>query len=606
MAILIANLGTSDLSVRPQGKDVYLPVQFDRNEPNLVLPEPGSPEADIWQQREALVCDLLCPELGVAVTLSPQGKPSFRFREFTEKLWQAYQQDPSTWANRIRPGRIWGVMKSAQERFGLTKAYLFVSDQVSAHPQDTIYVFELLQHWLKDEMPDLTVEKVTIPPEIALNKDDPLLEFYAGFFNRLSREFRDQLQPPTSKTNDSSDASIDPSEPPTTNPDLVLVSIKGGTGQMQTALRIQAIASAIQHQAMLEPQMTVNNVLQGKPSPCKAGVYWQYAKSQRFQTVRLLLNERWDFDGAATILNDWQQFLSWLVENDLADLEVKASAAHLREVVAMLRTAQNAWNLAQEDAYRLATSPNYAEAGAASHLADLVSDEGYDSLLNLYTQCRILWKHGQTANFLVRMSSFYEEAQLQMLKVLGGEQVLVGDLEDWMLDAKKVKAMNDGELWQTLRANVMALPYHERFENHPFHRTPRFKIMGRDNKSALLKTLLMLQPDTIQASGRQLLEELGQLDFWASSRNKIIHQSSGLSPTKLDSYLKQEAKGPRPHPLAKTACRAGDILSVMSCVCASDLNLVRPTYQQKYLAGIGKGHFYIYGEARRWALEQLD
>ncbi len=585
MAILIANLGTSDISVRPQGKDFYLPVQFDRNEPNLVLPEPGSTEAELWPQRESLVCDLLCAELGVAVTRPPQGKPSFRFRDFTEKLWQAYQQDPVAWADRIRPGRIFGVMQSAQERFGLTKAYLFVSDQEPPHPQDTVYIFDLLQAWLRAKMPALSVKKVTIPPEIALNKDDPLLEFYAGFFNRLSRELRSQTSP---------------TPPRESGQNLVLVSIKGGTGQMQTALRTQAIASAIQHQAILEPQMAVSHVLQGEPSPCRAGAYWQYAKSQRFQTVRLLLNERWDFDGAATILNDWQKFLSWLVENNFA--EVTASAAHLRAVVAMLRTAQNAWNLAQKDAYRLATNPNYAQAGADSHLADLVSEEGYDSLLNLYTQCRILWKHGQTANFLVRMSSFYEEAQLRILKVLEGEQVLEGDLEDWMLNANQVKAIRNGKLWQTLKANVRARPYHERFTNHPFHHNPRFQIQGRDNKSALLETLLTLKPDR-QQSGHNLLQELAKLDFWASSRNKIIHNADGLAATRLDPYLNRARQ--QQHPLASRACQAGDILSVMASICASDLNLVCPDYRKKYLAGVGKGYFYIYGEARQWVLDQL-
>jgi len=167
MTILIANIGTSDLAVKID--DYYLPVRFDRSEPNLDQSNLTEDEKIIWSNdwRQDDIINKLCPEIGIEIY--PDVTTKLSFRELTEKLLAVYEKD-----------------------------------------------------------------------------------------------------------------------------EAILVSIKGGTPQMQTALRLQAVASTISKQLFIDPQLSVKNILHGQPSPCQLTAYWKYMRNQNYKTVETLL-ERWDF-----------------------------------------------------------------------------------------------------------------------------------------------------------------------------------------------------------------------------------------------------------------------------------------------------------------------
>ncbi len=64
MAILIANIGTSDLAIKID--DYYFPVGFDRNEPNLDKSGLTDDESAAWERdfRQSFIENQLCSELG--------------------------------------------------------------------------------------------------------------------------------------------------------------------------------------------------------------------------------------------------------------------------------------------------------------------------------------------------------------------------------------------------------------------------------------------------------------------------------------------------------------------------------------------------------------
>lgn len=215
MTVIIANIGTSDLAIKID--DYYYPVRFDRSEPNIDYSDLTDNEKSAWQQREAFIKDFICNEL--KVPLDSNG--DFSFREFTSKLLEAYSHEPKTWHQRIRPGRILGVIQASQEpKFQANTAYIFVTDQLATvkqgYPSDSIHLFDILSKWFELELYKLKLKKIVIPQTISAIDQDGLLDYYYKFFvNEIN------------------------------NNETVLISIKGGTPQMQTALKIQAIAKKI-------------------------------------------------------------------------------------------------------------------------------------------------------------------------------------------------------------------------------------------------------------------------------------------------------------------------------------------------------------------------
>ena len=181
MTLLIANIGTSDLTVKIG--DHFLPVGFDRDEPNENRDSLTPEETEIWRERVNIVRENLCAELGVTVT-KIKDREVFSFRELSQKLWESYQQEPERWHHRLCLGRILGSIDHAIGK-GATKAHILVTDQKPCHSQDTIYLFDILRKWLAVERPQFTVEAVVIPDHVPANDADALLNFYYFKFIEL-------------------------------------------------------------------------------------------------------------------------------------------------------------------------------------------------------------------------------------------------------------------------------------------------------------------------------------------------------------------------------------------------------------------------------------
>ncbi|NEO98731.1 MAG: hypothetical protein F6K58_08635 [Symploca sp. SIO2E9] len=383
MAILIANIGTSDLAVKIE--DYYIPIGFDREEKNLPLDDLTSNEKDVWEQglRNDLITEYVCPELGVTVK---NGK--FSLRELTKKLLYEYQQNPEKWHSRLSPGRIWGVVNTAIKTFNVKTAYLFVTNQPETenrgYPSDTIYLFEILKLWFDRELNSKLELK---PQEITTSAvdQDQLFDYYYKFFNKRH-----------------------PSE-------TILISIKGGTPQMATA-------SGIPHQLFIEPQLSIKKILGGEPSACQLSAYWYYLQSQKYQAVKLLLEKRWDFEGAITILQDWQQLMGWLQKYQVADSGIAQTQNNLQNVIAVLSVAVDALNLDIPSAKKHLN--DHLHLGICRDLNQQINSKSESIILNLYTRCRLYWNLRQVANFLVSLSSFYEQVLSKLLQIFEGKSFL--------------------------------------------------------------------------------------------------------------------------------------------------------------------------------------
>lgn len=522
MTVIIANIGTSDLTIKID--DYYYPVRFG-SEPNIDYSDLTDNEKSAWQQREAFIKDFICDELKVPL----DSNENFSFREFTSKLLEAYSHEPKTWHQRIRPGRILGVIQASQEpKFQANTAYIFVTDQLETvkqgYPSDSIYLFDILSKWFELEFYKLKLKKVVIPQTISAIDQDGLLDYYYKFFlNEIN------------------------------NNESVLISIKGGTPQMQTALKIQAIASAIPKQIFIEPKFSIHKILHGEPSECQLTSYWQYMRNQKYQTVNLLLKNRWDFDGAKEILKDWDKIIKFLIEQEVSDgANLVYNDIKLIKMIEVLEIGTSFLNLDYQSANKLLKSDS--QLRSYLKVDDIFVSYSDGRLLNLYTQCRIYWKIDQVDNLLTKMSSFYEQILYRLFYLFKGNE--------------RIK---------------------EKFA----------QIEGRYNKRDLIETLLV--DHNKQNQWTHILNLLKQLDFWCMQRNNLIHSAEGLSKSRMQEFLKEQRRLNTRN--AKIACELGQIQGVMAEICTSDLGIVRKEYQQKFVGS--KTDFYIYSGIINWVTNQL-
>ncbi|MGL4502461.1 MAG: hypothetical protein ACRCU2_25580, partial [Planktothrix sp.] len=211
MNILVANIGTSDLAVKPKGMDYYFPLGFNRQEPNLIVSGLTPDELNLWENRDFHIANEICAEFNVPCQGDP---PKFSFRDLTEKIYAHYQQHPN-FIDRLCPGRIGGVFQEAKDKHGVKDVYLFVTNQKSKHSGDSLFLFDILKLWVEQKNWGLTLHPLLIPEHLHIIDEDLMVAEYYKFFRKL---------PPC---------------------DQLLVSIKGGTNQMQTALKLQTISAAV-------------------------------------------------------------------------------------------------------------------------------------------------------------------------------------------------------------------------------------------------------------------------------------------------------------------------------------------------------------------------
>ena len=549
MAILIINLGTSELAVKIE--EHYFPLKFNRKEPNIILPPKGSNEEALWNQREDYIEEFLCEELKLDKTAS--------FRDLTKKILEEYEQNFDYWHQRLRPGRIWGVINTAQQKYQVQEVYCFVTNQPpedkSGYPTDSIHLFEILKKWFAKEIPNLILKPKII--DFKAVDQDALFNYYYEFFHEVSQE-----------------------------QDKILISIKGGTGQMQTALRIQAMASMVEFQANLEPELDIVKLLHGKPSPCKLNAYWQYIRNQKYLAVKQLL-QRWDFDGSIQLLKSWQNYLETLIQEKITDddTSITDNNTKIKQIIAALNIAVDCFNLDNKKASRDVKKTENNLLRQETSLFKLVADDNYDRLLNIYTQCRIYWELNQIANFLARLSSFVEETLHHLIRELGGVTYFdkVKSPDNWDLDKNKVEPA----LWSLF----------EKREGNKCNYTYPYRLPGRFSKRNFVDAMIQYRDNQNEKiAWERIKESLDKLDYWIQKRNQIVHSAEGVSQESMQNLLSSD----RSHNVkySTEACPPAQIIQEITHVSKQTSLIIKKPQSQ--FVGINNAPLFIYSDIINW------
>jgi|GEM_PF-2382167 len=573
MAILIANLGTSDISVKID--DYFLPL-WDRSEPNISSENLTSLQQQSWNNRSSIICDRLCEELQVEKKINNRNQETFSFRKLIEKLLDCYRNDPNTWKTRLVFNRIIGILSEVKED-KIQKIYLFCTDQSTKedpdfYELDTIYLYSLIKEYLsqENEYKDLELQLKLIPniPDYQSSKDarkntplneDLLLKYYYQEFQNIKETLGDEK---------------------------ILVSIKGGTPQMQNASKIQAI-SCFSHDKIIfvNPLLSVKGVLEGSPSEFEFSTYWKYARTQKYEIIQKLL-ERWDFDGAKVILDDWEKSLVALLDINIPPEEKEAINKNkdlIIEVSKVLDLANNYLNLAKDS--QLSSFPNVAQFIQQIH-------NNYDTLLNLYSLCRIHWELNEVANFLTRLTSFCDEALLEiMLKLeFSGENGLSFYSGNAYLEREEVKHTDWWQEFENLEQSI----------NSRVSVTPQYILRERVSKRNFITAVLKANKNAFPA-WENVEECLNKLDYWVNLGSKLIHSAQGVSKVSMSTYLKDDLeKGEKD---ALKACDTEQILSELTKVAEAVFKLLErsPDSYQQYLF-ISTSNYYIYTEIKNWVI----
>jgi hypothetical protein len=502
-SILIANLGTSDLSIKIN--NYYIPVTFN-NEPNIILPEAGDPEADVWKTRTELINHFAQNNLDIELTprdindLS-QGFHPVSFREMTEKILKKCQLDKSYY-DCLSPGRIWGVIDTAlNEKFNLSGIYLFVTNQNPADKGDTIFLLQILQRWLNRKY-GMALPKITpVIIDFKAIDQDKLFDFYYNFFSGLE---------------------IDPK-------DRVLLSIKGGTQQMSTALYAQATASMYNRQILLQPQLNIVRAMHGEPSDCQLVSYWRYLRSQKYQAVTQLL-ERWDFVGGKQILKVWAADLQSLADLKIIDSEhsLKSSKDAVNQAVTALELADYYLNMdyrAISQKLELPIGKKVARAIQAKSGLTLTpsNNDPQELILNLFAQSKIYWDLNQVATFLSRLGTFFEKSQYLLIEKLDGDIYLMPGAQ--ILSVSVQELQNNQELYEKFR-QLQGTYWKDHYTE--------IKISSRPPRTNFLEALLLTQISAVY--NIDLIHLWKKLDFWFESRNQLIHDGDGISKERLSDF----------------------------------------------------------------------
>ncbi len=579
MSLLLANIGTSDLAIRftgPEGQDYYLPIDF-LSEPNLSQ-ELNALPADlqrIWNDQKTVIDEFFYTELGFSKSVKRNS------RSLTAKLLQHYRLDPSKWHDRLAFVRILGVLqKAAATEPRISKAYIFITNQQTrqnrnGHNKDTIYLVRLLQNWLRYDsrqpQPQFANFPKLVPVRISSADNPSDLEV-------MLRVYEQKI------------ANIIQAEQFSPSADIVLVSIKGGTPQMGTALQLQAIDSGLNNIIFVDPQLSLHSVLQGQPSQCKLTLYWRHLRSHKYRSIRRLL-ERWDFDGAISILEDWQNSLNLLPAEvrslvNLSELETSSNLA-----IAALKVGLCLFNFDRQGAETILRNSS-SELSSLSHLT-----QTYQSWLNLYAHCQIYWQLNQVANFLWCLSSFWEDVVNYLVIALGGEQYFLpeatpGVLENWNLDPSKIES----DIWKIL------IKHDSKLKKWNFSKDGNFSLnMRRFTKRYLAEAIVRHNQGNIQ-EWEKIEQGLKQLNYWVEKRNDLIHRIKGASQQTMHEMLAADRKLNLKE--AQIASEVDLILETMQTLCSSVFRLLN----QPPFPGVDSnlnGVYYLYSEIVYWVNQQL-
>jgi hypothetical protein len=559
-AVIQVNLGTSDLAVLIKNYG-FIPL-WDRDEIN------DKAKQEIWKNRSLIIVDKLCPELNVQIYEKKGNQRPFKFIELTEKLFQAYEKEPEKWGDRIYPSRLLGVIEKAKETFEVSEINVFVSKQEPLHESDCWFLFKILQKWFKEKK-DLELKAKFIPEDINLSLG----------FDRLSEYYYKEIK------------NVDTTK-------IILISHKGGTPNMTNALKQQIALSSIERKIILiDPELVVENVLDGKPSPCKLTSYWKYIRIQKYEAVEQLLN-RWDFDGAIQILKDWQNYLNFLLEHKVIDENLEQSSELIRLVLQKLEIARNFFNLDNSWKLDFEILPD-DDLGS---LQKLKSD--YNKVLNLYTQCLIFWELNQVANFSFRMSSFCEEILHELFQELGKKYFNKKDYpHNWFITKSEVES----KLWQLFEDLEASSNQNTQSTNKNLKKKSGYKLLGRFSKRNFVEALIQFRDrNKEKTSWQKIANSLKKLDYWIDLRNRLTHSAKGFSKNSMADLLEKDRdryNQKDKDEMVIRACKPNEILNELTNIMQNMGELLNQSYSP-YI-GLKEPH-YIYSEAKQWVLKKLQ
>lgn len=623
-AILLANIGTSDLAVQIliNEKEYYLPIDFLPNEPNLKkqVDELPSDLKEIWEKQREHIQTTFYQKLGLPVGAK------ITSRKLTQVLLGKYKKNPSHWHPLLKPVRIWGtIIKSIN--LGANEAYIFVTNQrTSKKPdgeeKDTIYLYYILRKWLKEENLEFKIKPKLIPADVIGNELEPMLEYYYQSIKKITENRKNNQF--------------------LLNDLLALVSIKGGTPAMQTSLQIQAIDSAFSKIAFVDPQLSIIRILQGEPSDCKLTLYWHHIRNQKYQTAKKLLEVRWDFDGARTIFKDWKKTIRFFIEElQIADLNSEEEKSE--QVITILDFAIDCFNLDKKTT---------------------IAGNKIKRWLNLYTQCRIYWQLDEIANFLTRLGSFYEEILQELIRQLDGEKYLKDGNKDnqWIVinpenkfskqDSNKKPVLREHQqeryglwnelvkleqkmggyevTWKSLRSNEIFLKIQGIFKTDDDQALKElnnilllknicyrnnYKLTSRYSKRNFVQALINVKHQDKEDSWNQVFSSLEKLDYWCAKRNDLIHSAKGMSEITMKKELEEDRQNwteedekdkykANPH----KACEVHNIQGEMTNICQYVNRILNQESEadSKYIGYPENTPYYIYSNVLEKIFQQLS
>jgi hypothetical protein len=313
---------------------------------------------------------------------------------------------------------------------------------------------------------------------------------------------------------------------------VVYVSHQASTPAISSAVQFVTIGLFSNVNFLISNQFYENGEQKAKADLISSSNYW---RDLQIQTVKKVLN-RWDFDGASQLLQTLK-----LSSNNL-----------LKSVNKALNITVGYFNLDDSNINQIRNDHNL------EWLKKI--DDDYDALLNLYTQCRIFWELNQIADFLWRMSSFYEEVLYTLADNLDG------DIDEFQ------------------------------------------ELNNRFSKREFVTNLIKDRNDSQEKIIWKIIEQsLKKLDFWAEQRNHIIHYARGWSKDNLANQLNQARQNNRGRTIrdnVNNACQSNQILIEMTNILKQKNKLIdQPS--NEYI-GVNNTPYYIYSEVKDWVIEQLD
>lgn len=201
------------------------------------------------------------------------------------------------------------------------------------------------------------------------------------------------------------------------------------------------------------------------------------------QSVKLLLDERWDFDGAKQILKEWDKVLDFVIREKGAEDEIKSGKIRLDKIIAALNVGVHYMNLD----YDSGLIEKNSQLGTDETFQVWITNQGDEKLLNLYTQCRIYWEINQIANFLARMSSFYEATLDRLIKILDGQKYF--NTQDDSLNIPLVRQDIGETLWNEFYNDQKA--YSPDLRDYHLPKAKPVKLLNRLAKRNFIDKLLI-------------------------------------------------------------------------------------------------------------------